>query len=71
MEVLGRTPPCHRRRGQIRARGREPTFSPGCGAPDRFQNPKDSLIGVALNWYVNLERGRIKTWRDLVEAFLK
>ncbi|RDY02244.1 hypothetical protein CR513_14323, partial [Mucuna pruriens] len=31
---------------------------------------QDSLIGAALNWYVNLEKGRVKTWRDLTEAFL-
>ncbi|RDX67118.1 hypothetical protein CR513_54049, partial [Mucuna pruriens] len=29
------------------------------------------LTGVALSWYVSLERGRIKTWRDLAKAFLK
>ncbi|RDX83406.1 hypothetical protein CR513_35677, partial [Mucuna pruriens] len=32
---------------------------------------QDSLTRAALSWYVDLERGRIKTWRDLVEAFLK
>ncbi|RDY05744.1 hypothetical protein CR513_10382, partial [Mucuna pruriens] len=32
---------------------------------------QDSLIGAALSWYVNLERKRIKTCRDLAEAFLK
>ncbi|RDX74242.1 hypothetical protein CR513_46041, partial [Mucuna pruriens] len=32
---------------------------------------QDSLTGVALSWYVSLERGRIRTWRDLVEAFLR
>ncbi|RDX98702.1 hypothetical protein CR513_18346, partial [Mucuna pruriens] len=32
---------------------------------------QDSLIGAAINWYVSLERRRIKTWRDLAEAFLK
>ncbi|RDX76535.1 hypothetical protein CR513_43458, partial [Mucuna pruriens] len=30
-----------------------------------------SLTGTALGWYVSLERGRIKMWRDQVEAFLK
>ncbi|RDX93095.1 hypothetical protein CR513_24688, partial [Mucuna pruriens] len=30
-----------------------------------------SLIRAALGWYVGLEQGRIKTWRDLAEAFLK
>ncbi|RDY10066.1 hypothetical protein CR513_05471, partial [Mucuna pruriens] len=32
---------------------------------------QDSLSGVALSWYVNLEKGRIRTWKDLAEAFLK
>ncbi|RDX72684.1 hypothetical protein CR513_47793, partial [Mucuna pruriens] len=32
---------------------------------------QDSLTGAALNWYVSLEQGCIKAWRDLVEAFLK
>ncbi|RDX98199.1 hypothetical protein CR513_18908, partial [Mucuna pruriens] len=36
-----------------------------------FDKYKDSLTGAALNWYVSLERGGIKTWRDLAEAFLK
>ncbi|RDX86859.1 hypothetical protein CR513_31754, partial [Mucuna pruriens] len=31
---------------------------------------QDSLIGAALRWYVNLEKGRVKTWRDLAEAFI-
>ncbi|RDY09903.1 hypothetical protein CR513_05651, partial [Mucuna pruriens] len=32
---------------------------------------QDSLIGTTLILYVSLERGHVKTWRDLVEAFLK
>lgn len=32
---------------------------------------QESLMGAALSWYMNLERGRIHTWRDLAEAFLK
>ncbi|RDX98902.1 hypothetical protein CR513_18117, partial [Mucuna pruriens] len=32
---------------------------------------QDNLIGAALSWYISLERGRIKTWRDITEAFLK
>ncbi|RDX85813.1 hypothetical protein CR513_32936, partial [Mucuna pruriens] len=32
---------------------------------------QDSLSGAALSWYVNLERGRVRTWKDLAEAFLK
>ncbi|RDX95817.1 hypothetical protein CR513_21600, partial [Mucuna pruriens] len=31
----------------------------------------DSLTEASLSWYVNLEQGRIKTWKDLAEAFLK
>ncbi|RDX85303.1 hypothetical protein CR513_33523, partial [Mucuna pruriens] len=31
----------------------------------------DNLTRVGLNWYVSLERGHIKMWRVLVEAFLK
>ncbi|RDX90792.1 hypothetical protein CR513_27298, partial [Mucuna pruriens] len=30
-----------------------------------------NLTGATLSWYVSLERGHIKTWRDLAEAFLK
>ncbi|RDY04089.1 hypothetical protein CR513_12235, partial [Mucuna pruriens] len=32
---------------------------------------QDSLTGAALSWYVNLESGRVKTWRDLAEAFVR
>ncbi|RDX85840.1 hypothetical protein CR513_32900, partial [Mucuna pruriens] len=32
---------------------------------------QDSLSGAALSWYVNLERGRIRIWKDLAEASLK
>ncbi|RDX64692.1 hypothetical protein CR513_56724, partial [Mucuna pruriens] len=32
---------------------------------------QDSLTGATLSWYVNLEMGHIKTWRDLAEAFLR
>ncbi|RDX68789.1 hypothetical protein CR513_52184, partial [Mucuna pruriens] len=31
---------------------------------------KDSLTGAVLSWYVNLENGCVKTWRDLAEVFL-
>ncbi|RDX92396.1 hypothetical protein CR513_25483, partial [Mucuna pruriens] len=31
---------------------------------------QDSLTGAALSWYVNLEKGRVKMWKDLAEAFL-
>jgi hypothetical protein len=32
---------------------------------------QDSLAGSALSWYMRLDSIRIKSWRDLVEAFLK
>ncbi|RDY13685.1 hypothetical protein CR513_01358, partial [Mucuna pruriens] len=32
---------------------------------------QDNLTGAALGWYVSLERGHIKMWRDLAEAFIK
>src|SRR4051812_6865937 len=32
---------------------------------------QDSLAGASLEWYVQLERTHIHSWRDLVEAFIK
>jgi len=32
---------------------------------------QDSLAGTALSWYMHLEPTRIRTWNDLVDAFLK
>ena len=32
---------------------------------------QDSLAGVALNWYIYLEPTHIRSWKDLVDAFLK
>ncbi|XP_058782811.1 uncharacterized protein LOC131657417 [Vicia villosa] len=32
---------------------------------------QDSLVGASLEWYVQLERTHIHSWRDLVEAFIK
>ncbi|RDX84755.1 hypothetical protein CR513_34156, partial [Mucuna pruriens] len=32
---------------------------------------QDSLTGAALRWYVSLDGGHIKTWRDLADAFLR
>jgi len=32
---------------------------------------QDSLVGSALSWYIRLDNVRIRSWRDLVEAFLK
>ena len=32
---------------------------------------QDSLAGAALSWYMRLDSVRIRSWRDLVEAFLK
>ncbi|RDY12616.1 hypothetical protein CR513_02552, partial [Mucuna pruriens] len=31
---------------------------------------QDSLTGAALSWYINLENGHVKIWRDLAEAFI-
>lgn len=30
----------------------------------------DILSGASLDWYMNLEPGKIRTWKDLSEAFL-
>ncbi|XP_073268364.1 receptor-like protein Cf-9 [Populus alba] len=32
---------------------------------------QDSLAGSALSWYMRLDSVRIRSWKDLVEAFLK
>ncbi|XP_058759673.1 uncharacterized protein LOC131632984 [Vicia villosa] len=32
---------------------------------------QDSLAGASLEWYVQLERTHIHSWRDLMEAFIK
>jgi hypothetical protein len=32
---------------------------------------QDSLTGSALSWYMRLDDIKIKTWKDLVDAFLK
>ena len=32
---------------------------------------QDSLIGASLEWYMQLERGQVQSWRDLAEAFLR
>ena len=32
---------------------------------------QDSLAGASLEWYIKLERSRIRNWKDLAEAFLK
>jgi len=32
---------------------------------------QDSLVGIALSWYIHLEPTRICSWKDLVDAFLK
>jgi hypothetical protein len=31
---------------------------------------QDSLSGASLDWYMQLERAQIQTWKDLMEAFL-
>jgi len=32
---------------------------------------QESLTGNALNWYMHLEPARIRSWKDVVNAFLK
>ncbi|RDX60624.1 hypothetical protein CR513_61217, partial [Mucuna pruriens] len=32
---------------------------------------QESLTGAALRWFVGLESGHIKTWRDLADAFVR
>jgi len=32
---------------------------------------QDNLTRIALNWYMNLEPVRIRSWKDLVHAFIK
>lgn len=32
---------------------------------------QDSLSRASLDWYMGLERTKIRSWRDLSEAFLK
>ena len=32
---------------------------------------QDSLVGAAIIWYTNLEASRIRTWKDLITAFLR
>jgi len=32
---------------------------------------QDSLAGMALNLYMHLESARVRSWKDLVDAFLK
>ncbi|RDX86135.1 hypothetical protein CR513_32570, partial [Mucuna pruriens] len=63
MEVFGGMPPRHRRKRQMAAYIYDDKV-----LIHYFQ---DNLTRTALSWYVGLERGCIKTWRDLMEAFLK
>jgi hypothetical protein len=32
---------------------------------------QDSPTGFSLSWYIRLENVKIKSWKDLMEAFLK
>jgi len=32
---------------------------------------QDNLAGMAWNWYIHLEPTRIRSWKDLVDAFVK
>jgi len=31
----------------------------------------DSLAGMSLNWYMHLESARVRSWKDLIDVFLK
>ncbi|XP_058726070.1 uncharacterized protein LOC131597387 [Vicia villosa] len=49
---------------------------PGIKIPLKFKVPnfekyKDSLSGASLEWYTQLERTNIRTWKDLAKAFFK
>ncbi|RDX81087.1 hypothetical protein CR513_38277, partial [Mucuna pruriens] len=35
------------------------------------RNTNAAPCTTALSWYVSLERGHVRTWKDLAEAFLK
>lgn len=32
---------------------------------------QDSLSGASLRWYMSFEQGRIQSWEDLDDAFLR
>ena len=32
---------------------------------------QESLAGAAINWYTNLEASRIRSWNDLMAAFIR
>ena len=32
---------------------------------------QESLTGVAVTWYTNLEPSRVHTWKDLMVAFVR
>ncbi|XP_058763419.1 uncharacterized protein LOC131636845 [Vicia villosa] len=49
---------------------------PGIKIPPKFKVPnfekyEDSLSGASLEWYTQLERTNIRTWKDLAKAFFK
>ncbi|XP_058775945.1 uncharacterized protein LOC131650242 [Vicia villosa] len=49
---------------------------PDIKIPPKFKAPnfekyKDSLSGASLEWYTQLERTNIRTWKDLAKAFFK
>ena len=55
-----------------------PSDSPPVLSPARSRDEKllihffqDSLAGAAVVWYTNLEASRIRTWKDLITAFLR
>jgi len=32
---------------------------------------QESLIGAAVTWYNNLEHSRVRSWKDLIVAFIR
>jgi len=32
---------------------------------------QDTLVGAVVIWYTNLEASRVRTWKDLITAFLR
>ncbi|RDX76833.1 hypothetical protein CR513_43128, partial [Mucuna pruriens] len=63
-----KTPKLEKYKGSSCPREDDILHSPGQDSNALLQ---DSLTGTALSWYVGLERGCVKTWRDLAEAFLR
>ncbi|XP_058757006.1 uncharacterized protein LOC131630237 [Vicia villosa] len=48
-----------------------PNFEKYKGTTCPITHIKDSLSGASLEWYTQLERTNIRTWKDLAKAFFK